>query len=241
MAVFVTLTPRLVLSLLVPCPRVARFGGASRAALTATEGSSAFFGGQDEQEAALLQLQQRVQQMEQLLPDVDVPALLQREPDLADNPFVLSRIKSLQAALPRASVGTLVRRAPMLLQVRANNVGENLAALRELLPGAALARLLQAAPTLLLTREMASSKSDMVIGVSISSFLRLRISLGLRPLIMRRMLIMLASRHTDVISAPLYPSVSLDNSSKETSSVVLTVLRLILNNALRAISSGRGM
>ena len=140
---------RLLFPLLLPLPRVLpprlRAVGTP---LEPLEPRASYFSGPAEEEIYLARLQLRVEEMERLLPGLDVPALLQREPDLVDNPHVLARVVALQEALPRAPVATLVRRAPGLLLVK--DVSGNLAALQALLPGADLAKLLQAAPTLLL-------------------------------------------------------------------------------------------
>ena len=143
---------RLLLPLLlprVPPPRLSAVGTPLEPLEPRVEvGRASYFSGPAEEEIYLARLQRRVEELEQLLPGLDVPALLQREPDLVENPHVVARVVALQEALPRAPVGTLVRRAPGLLLVK--DVSGNLAALQALLPGADLAKLLQAAPTLLL-------------------------------------------------------------------------------------------
>ena len=138
-----------LLPLLLPLPRVSppRLRAAGTP-LESLEPRASYFSGPAEEEIFLAQLQRRVEELERLLPGLDVPALLEREPDLVDNPHVLTRVVALQEALPRAHVATLVRRAPGLLLVK--DVRANLAALQALLPGADLPKLLQAAPTLLL-------------------------------------------------------------------------------------------
>ena len=138
-----------LLPLLLPLPRVPpphlRAAGTP---LEPLEPSASYFSGPAEEELFLAQLQRRVDELERLLPGLDVPALLEREPDLVENPHVLTRVVALQEALPRARVATLVRRAPGLLLVK--DARANLAALQTLLPGADLTKLLHAAPTLLL-------------------------------------------------------------------------------------------
>lgn len=123
---------RLLLPLLlprVPPPRLSAVGAPLEPLEPRVEvGRASYFSGPAEEEIYLARLQRRVEELEQLLPGLDVPALLQREPDLVENPHVLARVVALQEALPRAPVGTLVRRAPGLLLVK--DVSGNLAALQ---------------------------------------------------------------------------------------------------------------
>lgn len=95
--------------------------------------------------------------------------------------------------------------------------------------------------TLLLHLLIASAKSCVDTGKSTSSVASWRICSGFMPAILRRIDIILASRHTFVISAPEYPCNLREVLFKSTLSSNFTSRKLIFSNASRPSSFGNGI